>query len=178
MTGNLRKRAIGTAAATAAVTALVVGVGAPAASATTATTQLPFKAFYSGSFTPTSTGFSVSGTGHATELGASSDLGIVVMQPQPNPACPTTGFVVTNDEILTAANGDELTLTILDRPCPVAGEPGIYDGVSTYHVTGGTGRFSGATGQGTFDGRGDFNDPDHLTFTYTFDGTVSAPTQG
>ena len=75
---------------------------------------------------------------------------------------------------LTAANGDQVTLTILDMPCPVAGEPGIYDGVSTYHITGGSGRYAGATGEGSFDGRGDFTNPSELTFTYTFDGTVSA----
>jgi hypothetical protein len=95
------------------------------------------------------------------------------MQSQPNPACPTTGFVVTNDETLTAANGDQVTLTILDEPCPVPGEPGIYDGVSTYHISAGTGRFAGATGEGAFDGRGNFNNPDELTFTYTFDGTIT-----
>ena len=152
--------------------AFVTGAGAHAASAATTS---PFKAFYSGSFTPTSTGFSVVGTGRATTLGHSKNQGAVVMQAQVNPSCPTTGFVVTNDEILTAANGDQVTLAILDKPCPVAGEPGIYDGIATYQITGGTGRFAGASGEGTFDGRGDFTDPNNLTFTYTFNGTINAP---
>lgn len=159
----------------AATGLIAFATGAHAASAAT---PRPFQAFYAGSFTPTSTGFSVVGAGHATSLGLSTNLGTVVIQAQENPACPTTGFVVMNDEILTAANGDLVTLTILDKPCPVAGEPGIYDGISTYHITGGTGRFAGASGQGTFDGRGDFSDPSNLTFTYTFNGTISASNEG
>jgi hypothetical protein len=155
--------------------ALAIGVGAQAADAAT---QAPFKGVYTGSFVPTDTGFSVGGSGRATTLGNSDNQGTVVIRAQPNPTCPTTGFVVTNDEVLTAANGDRIALSILDMPCPVADEPGIYDGVSTYHITGGTGRFAGATGEGTFDGRGDFTDPYHLTFTYTFDGTISVANQG
>jgi hypothetical protein len=170
MNGTRRRRPALAPIAIGALTALVIGAGAHAASAATA---LPLKALYSGSFTQTSTGFSVLGTGHATQLGNSSNQGTVVMQPQPNPNCPTTGFVVTNDETLAAADGDQLTLTILDEPCPVQGEPGIFDGVSIYHITGGTGRFAGATGQGRFDGRGNFTNPSELTFTYTFNGTVS-----
>jgi len=34
---------------------------------------------------------------------------------------------------------------------------GIYHGVGTYVVTGGTGRFARATGSGVFDGTGNFN---------------------
>jgi len=45
---------------------------------------------------------------------------------------------------------------------------------STYHIAGGSGRFAGASGQGSFDGRGDFTNPNDLTFTYTFNGTMSA----
>jgi hypothetical protein len=152
------------------LTVLVTVSGLQAASA--ATTQVPFKAFYSGSFTPTDTGFSVAGTGHASLLGSGTNVGTVVMLSQANPACPTTGFVVSNDEILTAANGDQIDLSILDMPCPVPGEPGIFDGISTYLITGGSGRFANATGQGYFNGRGDFN---NLTFIYTFIGTISAP---
>ena len=161
-------------AATIGLIAFLTGLGERAASAAT---PHPFKAVYTGTFTQTSTGFSIVGAGHATALGRSTNQGTVVFQSQPNPACPTTGFVVTNDEVITAANGDQVTLSILDKPCPVAGEPGIYDGVSTYRITGGTGRFAGASGEGYFDGRGDFTDPNDLTFTYTFDGTISAPNE-
>lgn len=174
MTRKTRRPARRILVAATALIAFVAGVGAHAASAATIR---PFKGFYSGSFTPTTTGFSVVGAGRATSLGLSKNQGIVAMQAQVNTSCPTTGFVVTNDEILTAANGDQVDFAILDQPCPVAGEPGIYDGVSTYQITGGTGRFAGASGEGTFEGRGDFTDPSNLTFTYTFDGTISAPNE-
>ena len=170
---SLRVRTAYLVVGTSAFSALVTGL--PAASAAS---QVPYKAVYRGSFTQTNTGFSVRGAGHATHLGNSSNQGTVVIQQQPNPSCPDTGFVVTNDETLTAANGDHVTLTILDQPCPVPGEPGIYDGVSTYYVTGGTGRFAGASGQGSFDGRGDFTNPNDLRFTYTFDGTISVANNG
>lgn len=175
MTDKTRARLALIGVATGTLTALATGVGAQPASADSAATRAPFKAHYAGSFTATSTGFSVSGSGNATLLGMTENNGTVVMQPQANPACPSTGFVVTNDEVLTAANGDQVVLTILDMPCPVPGQPGIYDGVSTYHITGGTGRFAGANGHGSFDGRGNFNNPDDLTFTYTFSGTISVP---
>ena len=157
-------------------TSALIALGALAVPSTAAAAPIaPFKAFYAGSFTGTTTGFSVGGTGHATLLGSSTNSGTVVMQSEPNPTCPTTGFVVTNNETITAADGDQITITILDAPCPVQGEPGIYDGVSQYVITGGTGRFAGATGTGSFDGRGNFNTPDHLTFTYSFNGTISTP---
>jgi hypothetical protein len=154
----------------------VIALGALAVPSTAvAAPTAPFNATYVGSFSGTTTGFSVRGTGHATLLGSSTNRGAVVMQSEPNPTCPTTGFVVTNNETLTAANGDHITITMLDEPCPVQGEPGIYDGVAQYVITGGTGRFVRATGTGTFDGRGDFNKPDDLTFTYSFNGTISTP---
>ena len=155
--------------------ALLAAAALTVPQAASAETQAPFKARYTGTFTPTDTGFSVVGAGHATLLGRTTNEGTVIMQPQANPACATTGFVVTNDEVLTAADGSRITLSILDMPCPVTGEPGIYDGVSTYHITGGTGRFVNASGEGRFDGRGDFTDPNHLTFVYTFLGSITAP---
>jgi hypothetical protein len=48
----------------------------------------------------------------------------------------------------------------------------VYQGVGTYAVTGGTGKFAGATGQGTFTGTGDFING---TSACTFDGTIFAP---
>ena len=58
-------------------------------------------------------------------------------------------------DTFTAANGDKLTTAITMQLCPIA--PGIYHGIGTYVVTGGTGRFANATGSGVFDGTGNFN---------------------
>ena len=79
--------------------------------------------------------------------------------------------MVQNTQTLTAANGDQIFLSITDHPCP-AGGPGLFSGSDPYTITGGTGRFTGATGQGTFVGNGNFN---NNTFTYMFSGEMSAP---
>ena len=143
-----------------------------------AASQVPFAAQFSGAitFSPTASGFPVhvSGVGDASHLGRSSNSGTVVLLNEINSDCPTTGFVVLNTQTITAANGDQIFLSITDHPCP-AGGPGLFSGTDPYTITGGTGRFTGATGQGTFAGNGDFNTN---TFTYIFSGQISAPNQG
>lgn len=145
------------------------------ASRAIAATQVPFTAQFSGAitFSPTATGFPVhvSGSGDGSHLGRSTNSGTVLLLNETNTACPTTGFVVQNTQTLTAANGDQIFLSITDHPCP-AGGPGLFSGSDPYTITGGTGRFTGATGQGTFVGNGNFN---NNTFTYTFSGEMSAP---
>jgi hypothetical protein len=51
--------------------------------------------------------------------------------------------------------------------------PGVFHCVGTYVVTGGTGRFAGATGSGTFDGHVTFNPDGSGTFQATYAGNVS-----
>ena len=58
-------------------------------------------------------------------------------------------------DTFTAANGDKLMTTITMQLCPIA--PGIFHGVGTYVVTGGTGRFARATRSGVFDGTANFS---------------------
>jgi hypothetical protein len=85
-------------------------------------------------------------------------------------SCPR-GFANINIETLTAANGDTLVLTgDHDEACPTG--PNAVHGTGDWTVTGGTGRFAGATGQGTFDGVADFN---RGTFSFQLTGTISAP---
>jgi hypothetical protein len=143
-------------------------IGTGARSAHAAGAQVPFGGAYAGTLAFTSpTTAALSGTGIATYLGPSTNQGLVTME---GPAS-CGGFAVINNETLTAPNGDALSITIHDVSCPIS--PGVYHGTGTYVVTGGTGRFSGATGQGSFDGRGDFN---HGQFAFVLTGTVSAPT--
>ena len=52
---------------------------------------------------------------------------------------------------------------------------GALHGTGHWVVTGGTGRFSGSSGQGTIDGHADFNQG---VFSFQFTGTLSAPNQG
>ncbi len=78
------------------------------------------------------------------------------------------GFLAQIQDTLTAANRDQVNLVVNLEACPVG--PGIYQGSGTYVVTGGTGRFVGATGGGAFSGIGNFNTG---TVTCRLEGTIS-----
>ena len=147
-----------------------IGIGANSASAA-AGHQVPFRASYSGTAAFNSaTGTALfTGTGIASDLGRSTNVNnITVLSGPVN--CPG-GFANKNVETLTAANGDQLMLTgPHDVGCPT--RPGVVHGTGDWTVTGGTGRFAGATGQGTFDGGADFNKG---TFSFQLTGTISAP---
>ncbi len=126
----------------------------------------PLKGSYSGTiaFTGPTTAF-LSGTGHATLLGRgpyAGDVSEITLTP--------TGLTDVLVATLAAANGDTLTLT-----CPGAAtqtSPGVFQGARQCVVTGGTGRFLGATGSGTADSLVDVN---HGTFSQQLTGTISAP---
>jgi hypothetical protein len=146
-----------------------IGIGANSASAA-AGPQVPFRASYSGTAYFTSDTTAVfNGTGIATYLGLSiNENDIKVLGPAGS--CPG-GFVNVNKETLTAANGDTLELTGRhDVGCPT--RPGVVHGTGDWTVTGGTGRFAGATGQGTFVGGADFT---KHRFSFQLTGTISAP---
>jgi hypothetical protein len=66
--------------------------------------------------------------------------------PVPTPIPPTTG-------VITAANGDTVSFTLRWAVGEVA--PGVFDTVGPFTITGGTGRFRGATGSGDYQGRVD-----------------------
>ena len=87
------------------------------------------------------------GTGHATHLGrvTGSATDCVV-------ATSAYAFKFGGQLSLIAANGDELRATYRGMLVPTATPPiyRITDG--TYTITGGTGRFSTASGNGTLDG--------------------------
>ena len=145
-----------------------IGIGANSASA--AGHQVPFQASYSGTaaFTSATTAL-FTGTGIASHLGRSTNVNHITVT-GPATSC-SGGFANVNRETLTAANGDKLELTGLhDVGCPT--RPGVVHGTGDWTVTGGTGRFAGATGQGTFVGGADFNKG---TFSFQLTGTISAP---
>jgi hypothetical protein len=114
--------------------------------ASAAPTGEPFVSSYAGTpaFTSAST-VQFSGSGKATLLGASTNTGDIVIH-GPDASCPG-GLANTNVETLWAANGDTLVLTMHDVSCPVG--TNVYHGTGHWEVTGGTGRFLGATG-GTY----------------------------
>ena len=69
----------------------------------------------------------------------------------------------------TAANGDTLTADVLGRATPTS-TPGVLRGVEIATITGGTGRFDGATGGFTCDR---LIDTVHFTTVGSFSGTIS-----
>ena len=152
-------------------TIATIGIGANSASAA-AVHQVPFRASYSGTAAFNSaTGTALfTGTGIASYLGRSTNVNNITVSGLGG--CPGGGgFANKNVETLTAANGDTLMLTgPHDQGCPIG--PNAIHGTGDWTVTGGTGRFAGATGQGTFDGGADFNQG---TFSFQLTGTISAP---
>jgi hypothetical protein len=134
--------------------------------------DVPFKGSYSGTAAFTSpTTITFSGTGIATHLGSGANEGHVVLT-GPDSSCPG-GIANVNYETLRAANGETLLLTSYDVACPIS--PGALHGTSHWVVTGGTGRFSGASGQGTIDGHADLN---RGVFSFQVTGSLSTPNQG
>ena len=76
---------------------------------------------------------------------------------------------------LTAANGDTLVLALV---VPVGGTINVEGGVifsGSYTITGGTGRFNGATGSGVFGGSGLFLTETDGIGAFAVVGTISSP---
>ena len=90
-------------------------------------------------------------TGNVTHLGKST-VSIHsladVSGPAPKPLPPSTG-------VITAANGDTVAFTLRWTVHEVA--PGVFDVLGPFDITGGTGRFMGAAGNGEYGGRLDAN---------------------
>jgi hypothetical protein len=134
-----------------------------------ASETLPFRLGDEGTITFTSPSTAITaGTGHATHLGRITSEGNLTIVGEASCVDNEVGFSVEMQDTFTAANGDILTTAITMQLCPIA--PGIYHGVGTYIVTGGTGRFANATGSGVFDGTGNFNTG---TIICALNGTIS-----
>ena len=121
-----------------------------------ASENLPFQLGDEGTitFTTPSTA-TTAGTGNATHLGNITSDGSLTIVGEASCIDNEVGFAAEMQDTFTAANGDIVTTAITMQLCPIA--PGIYHGIGTYIVTGGTGRFANATGSGVFDGTGNFN---------------------
>lgn len=138
------------------------------------TTEVPFRAHFSGVITPPQgpPPVALNGAGLATYLGRITSAGGAAIIGQAA-RCPNSGWFIRQDHVLTSVDGtDQISLTIHDQSCLSA--PSTIHGQGTYVVTGGSGRFVGASGHGTFDGYGDFAAG---TFVITLDGTISRPSR-
>lgn len=86
-------------------------------------------------------------SGHASHLGSTSGIATDCVTPT---SAYTYSF--SNGKItLTAANGDEVHADYSGSLSPTATPP-IYSIAGTYRITGGTGRFSNASGTGSLQG--------------------------
>jgi hypothetical protein len=161
------KRPIGKLIASLVLAAPLGFVGLMPASAAS---QIPFKGQFAGSFTfPDQMDILLAGTGTAPFLGQATSSGHIVIV---GPSTCTNGFAVQDTETLTSTDeGDTITFSVTSQACPTA-TPGVYEIKTPYTVTSGTGQFAGATGQGTADCFGNFNND---TFHFTMQGTISHP---
>jgi hypothetical protein len=149
-----------------AVGVCCVVLGPPAA----ARFDVPFKARLSGTATftgPTSVAFD--GAGNATHLGRFTNSGVAILGP-PTDGCPdgAQGIPAVHTDTLTAANGDELEIRMVNVACPTG--PTSFHGTGRWTVVGGTGRFAEVTGAGSDEGNADFATN---TFQMTLSGRLS-----
>ena len=129
--------------------------------------EVPFKGSLEGAATitpgtPPFLSVSIEGTGNATHLGR-----FTVEIPH---FVNTTNRTSTGTYEFTAANGDTLTAGFTGQATLTA--PGVLSVVETATITGGTGRFAGATGSFTVERL--FNQVTGLT-TGSFEGTIPSP---
>jgi hypothetical protein len=138
-------------------------------------TNRPWRAQGSGTVTVAPPQFS--GTFHATHTGKGTVDGTFVVAGFP-PPCGVGSVPITDFVTLTAANGDKINQTWSGTTCQSGGDQlanPTFHADQTYTITGGTGRFSTASGSGAVTVDSTF--PNGLfnpgTFTFCQKGTIS-----
>ena len=153
----------------AAPTAPASAIGASAASEARGGSELPFQGRLEGVATitplPPFLSVSIEGTGNATHLGRFTVENTHVVN--------TTDRTATGTYNFTAANGDTLTADFTGQADPAT--PGVLSIVEIATITGGTGRFAGATGSFTVERL--FSQVTGVT-SGSFEGTISSPGAG
>jgi hypothetical protein len=131
--------------------------------------QVPFRAAFTTEFEsvvefPISY-ITVVGHGTATHLGKTTAV-------TTNQAINLITGAGTATYTLTGANGDTV---VLEMAFEVTSLPDGVEFEGIYTVTGGTGRFAGATGGGTMRGSATFTGASHGVGSFTVVGTISSP---
>ena len=165
-----------TLATVAALSALLIVAVAPA-SAAGETAQLGARC--TGTIQITAADQSGNPTNAAYGGDCTGNLGIKHMQgaiavtgPASSSVCGSAGgFGAQHADTLTSVDGSRLFLRVLENACQEG--PGAYHCIGSYTVTGGTGRFAGATGSGGFDGQVSFNPDGSGSFQATYTGLLS-----
>jgi hypothetical protein len=161
-------RFFGRTLATLGGTALLLAIGLTPVGASN---QISFWGYDVGAWNPAGNQNHIHGTGVATYLG----LSVVDGNISPTGGATCGGFTATGSDVLTGANGDTLNVTTSETYCPDSTHPGYtMHGVGSYAITGGTGRFKGATGSGDISCYGDMSHPTvGGAFTINLTGTIS-----
>lgn len=112
------------------------------------------------------------GSGTASHLGRIEVVtnNVVDLAPVAVPGCATLGLREVYSSTITAANGDTITLAGTGSSCPTS--PTTAAVTDTATVTGGTGRFAGASGTITVRAT---VDRAARSASVTYDGTLSTP---
>jgi hypothetical protein len=131
-------------------------------------TVVPFQGNLQGTVTrsgaPPIVSVNVSGGGNATQLGQFT----VSIPHEVNVVTRTA----TGQYLFVAANGDTLTASFTGHSAPTAADPTVLAIEETATITGGTGRFEGATGSFTTER---LYDTVAGTTTGSLEGTISSP---
>ena len=109
---------------------------------------------------------SVTGEGNATHLGATSAV-------TDNQIVNVNTGMATATYTLTGANGDTVVLEMIFQTIFLPNNAVTFEG--TYTVTGGTGRFCGATGSGGLAGSAFVTGPNTAIGSFSVAGTISSP---
>jgi len=154
-----------------ALLALALAALALAPSVTQAGDQVPFRAIWDAQIeitplSPPLVAVSGSGEGRATHLGRMTAQSIAEV------VNLATGEGAASYRF-TAANGDEVLVNFVFTAIPISATAFSIQGV--WQVTGGTGRFDGASGSGTYEGQVEFTGPASALGQFELEGTISSP---
>ena len=169
------KRVLLMASLPALAIVLALGILILRPSHASAATLVPFQASVSEHYTAGPCGqglvcIHATGTGQATHLGEVTEVATVLVDVKPadrqNGCAPETRTTT-----LTAANGDTITMygTGFTQCSPTSNE--AHD---TYSITGGTGRFQGASGSGNESNTHTFTGPGVGVASVTYSGDISS----
>ena len=109
---------------------------------------------------------SVTGQGNASHLGATTAV-------TDNQIVNVNTGMATATYTLTGANGDTVVLEMIFQTTFLPNNAVTFEG--TYTVTGGTGRFYGATGSGDLAGSAIVTGPNTAIGSFSVAGTISSP---